>query len=130
VGSKGAVPDVFTLLPPDDRLDARSRFLEGLPGQPGSTRGRSGMPPPAGAAGGGLVFRRSPEGRVTVDGFPDEADVCEPMVGRLDPRVARLERGRLYIEAANGAAVYVPLGPSTRPGCHRYGRLYLRTVDG
>ena len=88
------------------------------------------MPPPAGSAGGRLVFRRSPEGRVTVDGFPDEADVCEPMVGRLDPQVARLERGRLYIEAANGAAVYVPLGPSSRPGCHRYGRLYVRTVDG
>jgi hypothetical protein len=73
---------------------------------------------------------------VTVDGFPDEADVCEPLVervARLAPPlegVVRLERGRLYVEAANGAAVYVPVGPSPRPGCRRYGRLYRRPADG
>jgi hypothetical protein len=67
---------------------------------------------------------------VEADGFPVEADVCEALVGRLDPRVVRLERGRLYVEAADGAAVYVPVGPSARPGCRRYGRLYLRPAGG
>jgi hypothetical protein len=67
---------------------------------------------------------------VAVDGFPDEAEVCEALVGRLDPRVVRLERGRLYVHAANGVAVYVPVGPSPRPGCRRYGRLYLRPAGG
>jgi hypothetical protein len=52
--------------------------------------------------------------------------VCEPLVARLDPHVVRLERGRLYVEAADGAAVYAPVGPSPRPGCRRSGRLYLR----
>jgi hypothetical protein len=65
-----------------------------------------------------------------VDGFPDEAEVCEALGGRLDPRVVRLERGRLYVHAANGVAVYVPVGPSPRPGCRRYGRLYLRPAGG
>jgi hypothetical protein len=81
---------------------------------------------------GRLVFRRSPGGRVTVDGFPDEADVCEALVARLAPARAaavRLERGRPDVEAANGSAVDVPVGPSPRPGCARYGRLYLRPVD-
>jgi hypothetical protein len=67
---------------------------------------------------------------MTVDGFPDEADVCAVLVARLDPNVVRLERGRLYVEAANGAAVYVPVGPSPWPGCRRYGRLYRRLPDG
>jgi hypothetical protein len=67
---------------------------------------------------------------VAVDGFPDEAEVCEALVARLAPRVVRLERGRLYVEAANGSAVYVPVGPSPRPGCRRYGRLYLRQAGG
>ena len=47
-------------------------------------------------------------------------------MGRLDPDVVRLERGRLSVAMANGAAVYVPVGPSPRPGCRRYGRLYRR----
>jgi hypothetical protein len=84
-------------------------------------RAAPGRPP-----GGRLVFRRSPDGRITVDGFPAEADVCAALVARLDPRVVRLERGRLSIEAANGAAVDVPVGPSPRPGCTRSGRLSLR----
>jgi hypothetical protein len=78
------------------------------------------------------VLRRWPDGRVTVDGFPEEADVCEARVARLALALAaavRLERGRLSIEAANGAAVYVPVGPSPRPGCTRYGRLYRRLTD-
>ena len=69
---------------------------------------------------------------MTADGFPDEADVCEALVARLAPALGaavRLERGRLYIEAANGAAVYVPVGPSPRPGCTRYGRLYRRLTN-
>ena len=66
---------------------------------------------------------------MTVDDFPDEADVCEPLVARLDPHVVRLERGRLHVTAANGVAVYVPVGPSSRPGCTRYGRLYRRLTD-
>jgi hypothetical protein len=78
------------------------------------------------AAGAQLVFRRRPDGRVEADDFQEEADVCEPLVAWLDPRVVRLERGRLSVEAANGTAVYVPVGPSLRPGCRRYGRLYLR----
>ena len=69
---------------------------------------------------------------MTVDGFPEEADVSEALVARLAPALGaavRLERGRLYVEAANGAAVYVPVGPSPRPGCTRYGRLYRRLAD-
>ena len=77
-----------------------------------------------------LVFRRTAAGRVTAEGFPDEADVCEAMLNGLDPRVVRLERERLYITAANGVAVYVPVGPSPLPYCTRYGRLYRRLVDG
>ena len=66
---------------------------------------------------------------MAVDFFPDEADVCESLVARLDPQLVRLERGRLRVEAANGSAVYVPVGPSPRPGCRRYGRLYLRQQE-
>jgi hypothetical protein len=75
------------------------------------------------------VFRRWPDGRVTADGFPDEADVCAALVARLKPAVVRLERDRLYVQTTDGAAVYVPVGPSSRPGCARYGRLYLRPAD-
>jgi hypothetical protein len=130
VRSPGASPDpaaeVFTLVPPDDRLDARARLLEVLQGPGRTGRGQPGAAPTPRPASDGLVFRRHPDGRVTVDGLPDEADVCEPLVARLDSRVVRLERGRLYVEAANGSAVYVPVGPSPRPGCRRYGRLYRR----
>jgi hypothetical protein len=77
-----------------------------------------------------LVFRRREDGRVTVDSFPDETDVCEPLVARLDPRIVRLDRGRLYVSAVNGEAVYVPVGESPLRGCTRYGRLYLRLKDG
>ena len=66
---------------------------------------------------------------MTVDGFPDEADVAPAVVAWRDPAVVRLERDRLYIDAANGVAVYVPVGPSARPGCVRYGRLYFRLLD-
>jgi hypothetical protein len=89
-------------------------------------------------AGGGvwraslLVLRRRPDGQITADGFPDEADVCEPLVRQFPAslqRVVRLERGRLYVTATNGVAIYVPVGPSPLPGCTRYGRLYLRRPD-
>jgi hypothetical protein len=127
-------PEVFTLVPPDQEPGPPLRSLEAwqrlsrFPWRGGMGGWPDALPPPA-PAGGRLVFRRSPDGRVTVDGFPEEADVCEALVARLDPRVVRLERGRLYVEAANGAAVYVPVGPSPRPGCTRYGRLYRRLVD-
>ena len=55
--------------------------------------------------------------------------MCPAVVARLDPAVVRLERDRLYVTAANGVAVYVPVGPSARPGCTRYGRLSLRRAD-
>jgi hypothetical protein len=42
-----------------------------------------------------LVFQRQADGRVIVQGFPDEIDVCEVAVGRLDPTLVRLEHGRL-----------------------------------
>jgi hypothetical protein len=76
-----------------------------------------------------LVFRRDANGQVSLDDFPDETDVCEAIVGLLDPEVARLERGRLYVSVANGRAVYVPVGPSPLPHCVRYGRLYLHRID-
>ena len=77
-----------------------------------------------------MVFRRQSDGRLTVDGFPDETDVCAAVVTRLDPRVARIERGKLFVSVANGEAVYVPVGESALRGCRRYGRLYLRLADG
>jgi hypothetical protein len=127
-------PEVFTLVPPDQGPGPPSRSLEAWQRQGRFPRGQGvwdwpDEPPPDAPPGGRLVFRRSPGGRVEADGFPEEADVCEPLVARLDPRVVRLERGRLYVEAANGAAVYVPVGPSPRPGCTRYGRLYLGPAD-
>ena len=132
-----AAPEVYTLVPPDLRPGPLLRSLEEWQRESRFPRGGGTgdwpdallLPaPPAGR----LVFRRYPGGRVTADGFPDEADVCEALVARLAPALAaavRLERGRLYIEAANGAAVYVPVGPSPRPGCWRYGRLYRRLTD-
>ncbi len=119
-------PEVFTLAPPDARPGWQTLTPEELRWLRRVPLDRDPRPPPSPPAPRGLVFRRWPDGRVTADGFPEEADVCEPLVARLDPRVVRLERGRLYVEAANGAAVYVPVGPSPRPGCTRYGRLYLR----
>jgi hypothetical protein len=73
-----------------------------------------------------LVFHRRSDGSVVVEDFPVETEVCEVLLPRIDSHVVRLERGRLYVTAANGEAVYVPVGPSPRPTCMRYGRLYLR----
>jgi hypothetical protein len=122
-----AVPEVFTLVPRDDRADRQSLSPEELQWLRRIPLDRN--PPPRPAPPQRRVFARWPDGRVTVDGFPAEADVCAAVVARLDPRVVRLERDRLYVTAANGAAVYVPVGPSARPGCTRYGRLYLRLAD-
>ena len=127
-------PEVFTLVPPDQGPRPPLRSLEewqrqGRPLWPEAWGGRAEAPPPGPAPAGRLVLRRWPDGRMTAEGFPDQADVCAALVARLDPAVARLERGRLYLEAANGAAVYVPVGPSQRPGCTRYGRLYRRLAD-
>jgi hypothetical protein len=121
-------PEVFTLVPRDDRPADEiltPEELRGLRRGPldRNERARSFPPPPAPR---GLVFRRWPDGRVTADGFPDKADVCAALLARLDPGVVRLERGRLSVTVANGVAVYVPVGPSARPGCTRYGRLYRR----
>jgi hypothetical protein len=129
------LPEVFALAPREDPAGPRGRSLEDLHRWGRPPRGSEGWswadaPPPRAPPVGRLVFRRHPDGQVTVDGFPDEADVCAALVARLDPKVARLERGRLYIEAANGAAVYVPVGPAPWPGCRRYGRLYLRRPGG
>jgi hypothetical protein len=132
-----AAPEVFTLAPPDQGPGPPIRSLEEWQRLSRFPRGRgvwdwpAGLPPPSPPVGR-LVFRRYPDGRVTVDGFPEEADVSEALVARLAPALAaavRLERGRLYVEAANGAAVYVPVGPSSTPGCTRYGRLYRRLAD-
>ena len=76
-----------------------------------------------------LVLQRRPEGVFTVAGFPDEVHVNEEHVRCLDPDLVRLERERLYIYAANGEAVYVPLSASPLRGFRRYGRLYLRGRD-
>jgi hypothetical protein len=130
-------PEVFTLVPPDQGPGPPSRSLEEWQRQGRFPRGRDGWdwpdgPPPDAPPVGRLVFRRYPDERVTVDGFPEEADVSEALVARRAPALAaavRLERGRLYVEAANGAAVYVPVGPSSTPGCTRYGRLYRRLAD-
>jgi hypothetical protein len=58
-----------------------------------------------------LVFRRWPDGTAAVDDFPETTDVREALVPHLDARAVRLERGRLYVTAANGYAVYMPVGP-------------------
>src|SRR5688500_9628617 len=76
-----------------------------------------------------LVLRRGSNGLLWADSFPKAIDVDEALAGRRDPQVVRLERGRLYITAANGEAVYVPVGESALPHCVRYGRLYLRSAD-
>ena len=73
-----------------------------------------------------LVFWRHPDGRITVNDFPEEVDIRG--VGDAPPGLARIERGRLYITASNGEAVYVAVGPSPRGT--RYGRLYQRMVEG
>ena len=82
-----------------------------------------------------LVLLRAAEGWVTGGrGFREEIDVSEDLVRRVTLPCVRLERGRLYVSAANGEAVYVPLGPAAPsvpreagpPGRVRYGRLYLR----
>ena len=83
-----------------------------------------------------LVLVRRDAGWVSEGGrFPEEIDVSEDLVRRIDLPCVRLERGRLYVSAANGEAVYVPVAPVPRggkadevqaPGCVRYGRLYLR----
>ena len=101
------LPEVFTLA-----------FLQDVP------------PRVAMLAPGLMVFRRGRDGRFVVDRFPEETDVCEAIVRQLDPRMARLERGRLYISVANGEAVYIPVGESQLRRCRRYGRLYLRLADG
>jgi len=124
-----AVAEVFTLVPRDDRRGWQTLTPEELQWLRSDPFARLPRPPPTQPPPRGLVFRRWPDGRVTADGFPDAADVCAALVARLDPTVVRLERDRLYVQAANGAAVYVLVGPSARPGCARYGRLYLRLAD-
>ena len=74
-----------------------------------------------------LVLRRGSDGRLRADSFPEAIDVDEALAARRNPAFVRLERGRLHVTAANGNAVYVPVGESALPGCVRYGRLYLRT---
>jgi hypothetical protein len=121
-----SVPEVFTLVPRDDRqlpTPEDLRWLRRIPLDQSESM-RPPPPPPR-----GLVFRRWPDGRVTADGFPEEIDVSPAVVARLDPTVVRLEHDRLSIQAANGVAVYVPVGRAARPGCVRYGRLYLRLLD-
>ena len=59
-----------------------------------------------------LVLRRGRDGRLRADSFPETIDVDEALAARRDPRVVRLERGRLYVTAANGQAVYVLVGES------------------
>ena len=76
-----------------------------------------------------LVLRRDSAGRVTADAFPEEIDVDEHLVSRLDPALVRLERERLYIEVANGRAVYILVGPSPWRCCWHYCRLYARLDD-
>ena len=77
-----AVPEVFTLVPRDDRqipTPEDLRWLRRIPLDQ-SERMRPPPPPPR-----GLVFRRWPDGRVTADGFPAAADVYAAVVARLDP---------------------------------------------
>ena len=99
-------PPVFPLVPPAVRHDRR------LP--------RDVPVPPL------LIFRQQDDGSVTAKGFPDEIDADPDAVAALDTPTVRVERDRLYVEVANGTAVYVPVGPSPLSGCRRYGRLYLR----
>jgi len=73
-----------------------------------------------------LILVRDDAGRVTAKSFPDEIDASPETVATLDTPAVRVERERLYINVANGVAVYVPVGPSPLPGCVRYGRLCLR----
>jgi hypothetical protein len=121
----GPPPEVFTLVPRDDRRGWQPLTPEELRWLRSDPLARRPRPAPP----RGPVFARWPDGRVTVDALPDEADACPAVVARLDPAVVRLERDRLYVIVANGAAVDVPVGASTRPGCTRSGRLYLRPAD-
>jgi hypothetical protein len=129
MGDPVCVPEVFTLVPRDDRPERPRASLEALLELQGLRLGPNQPPRPAPVPPRRLVFARWPDGRVTVDGFPAEADVSPAVVARRDPAVVRLERDRLSIQAANGTAVYVPVGCSARPGCVRSGRLYLRPLD-
>jgi hypothetical protein len=106
--------EVFTLAPRDERPAWRLLPPEELQGPQRAPPDRPPRPPGPPPAPRGLVLRRWPDGRVTADGFPEEADVSEARGSRLPPApgaAVRLERGRLSFEAANGAAVYVPVGP-------------------
>ena len=81
-------------------------------------------------APGTLIFRRAEDGRLYATRFPDAIEVQEELVRLINPRLVWLERGKLSVSAANGEAVYVPVGESPMRGCVRYGRLYLRTGQG
>jgi hypothetical protein len=123
------IAEVYPLAPRDERPDRQPLPPEELWWLRRGPLERTLRPPGPPPAPRGLVLRRWPAGRVTADGFPAEADVAEARGARLPPALAaavRLERGRLYVEAATGAAVDVPVGASPRPGCRRSGRLYLR----
>jgi hypothetical protein len=77
MGDAVAVPEVFTLVPREDRQRLTPeglRWLWRIPLNP-SERPR---PPPAPPTLRGLVFRRWPDGRVTADGFPDEPRLVVP----------------------------------------------------
>ena len=76
-----------------------------------------------------IVFQCHVDGRVTVDGFPDETVINETIAARyaaLAPGMLYFRGERLYIHASSGEAVYVPVGPSHVRLCTRYGRLYRR----
>jgi hypothetical protein len=124
-----AVAEVFTLVPRDDRPDRQALSPDELRWLRRGPVARSLHPTPPQPPPRGLGFRRWPAGRGTADGVPEEADVSAAVVARLDPAVVRLERDRLSVTAANGTAVYVPVGASALPGCTRYGRLYLQLAD-
>jgi hypothetical protein len=108
-GLEYILPTVFTLAPLDP--------VTHLPVQPPENS---------------FMFRKTAQGRVQVESFPDESDICPHVVDRLaihHPGLVRLEGERLYIHAANGEAVYVPIGPSKVQHCTRYGRLFWRLPD-
>jgi hypothetical protein len=111
-----AVAEVFTLVPRDERPDRQILTPDELRWLRSDPLARLPRPAPTQPPPRGLVFRRWPDGRVTADGFPDEADVSAAVVARLDAGVVRLERDRLSVAVAGGAAVDVPVGPSPRPG--------------
>src|SRR4051812_49126095 len=66
-----SIPEVFTLVPRDDRPDRQRPVPPELLGWRGLQRiPLDRTPPPAPPPPRGLVFARWPDGRVTVDGFP------------------------------------------------------------